>query len=516
MADSRNPPPLPAADTSDFIARLHRGTATHAEQEKVNLFAEAASPSPAVRTLACMVTHGMGQQVRFETCALIAEAFVRGGRKPAHVHANRVQLTPSADLLARMEVIFLAQDGEPETHVHIYEGYWAPLTEGKISLTATILFLFSAGWRGLKACVTKPRPAEFVSGRRGLFTRWVFQHMHEFPIKKKTFAHLLWIVAILAIGVGLAYWCEQTLLRVAVSLKAVLATQHVPTSTVWSGLLAEAKLHLHALLALLQHLYTNLWQNCLRLLGLVLGGIYAYWFRYFLVEYVGDIAIYVSSYKVSAFQEVRDAIQKTVVDVGKQIVGATLPPTPLDGPTDPAARPLYDGLIFVGHSLGSVIAYDLINALIVWDETACAGRYNVVGRIHRFLTFGSPLDKTAFLFRTQTKQDHHYREALAGLMQPLVLSYDFRPFPWVNLYSRRDPVSGSLVYYDWPVFSDPCPSAGEGSTPSDRRHICNLPDPAARVPILAHVEYWGGDLLTAQLLDALNPPQPLPQRPSQP
>ncbi|MDQ2926366.1 MAG: hypothetical protein M3R43_12555, partial [Acidobacteriota bacterium] len=229
----------------------------------------------------------------------------------------------------------------------------------------------------------------------------------------------------------------------------------------------------------------------LRTLVLIVAAlVYRYVLNLFVIEYLGDVAIYVSSYKVSAFEDIRNAIQKIVITLGQQIFQAKDPKT---------GEPLYDGVIFVGHSLGSVITYDLINALIVWDTHGCDGEHNVVGRIHRFITFGSPLDKTAFLFRNQPSQDQHYREAMAGLMQAMVLDYALRPFPWVNLYSHRDIVSGILEYYD---------------TPHDLRpqlpgynHVDNRKDPAARTWILAHVQYWEGQEISAQLLAGLAPPR---------
>ncbi|MGA2214415.1 MAG: hypothetical protein ABSH31_14160, partial [Bryobacteraceae bacterium] len=51
-------------------------------------------------------------------------------------------------------------------------------------------------------------------------------------------------------------------------------------------------------------------------------------------------------------------------------------------------------------------------------------RQNVVGRTRALITFGSPLDKTAFLFRTQSNHPRdEMREELAASVQPLILSY---------------------------------------------------------------------------------------------
>jgi hypothetical protein len=138
-----------------------------------------------------------------------------------------------------------------------------------------------------------------------------------------------------------------------------------------------------------------------------------------------------------------------------------------------------------------VISYDLLNELIVWDQKACAGRTAVVSRTKRLITFGSPLDKTAFLFRSQISPDHHYREALACLQQPLILSYAVRPnqFRWYNLYSRADIISGNLVYYDDPLHAT--------------NPVMNVVDPHAWIPLIAHTQYWSGDRLAWLMQDAL-------------
>jgi hypothetical protein len=418
----------------------------------------------------------MGQQVPFETCASLAECFVRGDRKLKADHvpqANRVHLVADGDLLARMELVYAAESDEPETHVHIYEGYWAPLTEGKISFISTLLFLLSAGWRGLKTCVLRsPEDAQGKSAR-ATFTRWVFGKLRAFRVKPHTFVLLLWILLFVLLGILAGYFCEQALQHTWQALKGA-----------WDN---------KRFLMLYHAFVGDLWFNLLRIAGLIFAGLYLYWTRYFIVEFIGDVVIYVSSFQVSAFQEVRDNIQKTVLTVGKQIVAATDP--------NDTTKPLYDSLVFVGHSLGSVITYDLINALLVWDATVCNGQYDFQQRVRTLITFGSPLDKTAFLFRTQISPEHHYRETLAALMQPLILEYGFRTFPWINIHSHLDPVSGALDYYDWP----PVTPADEvkGPVAAGRYFIQNKIDPQARWPIVAHTDYWDHTIITDQLLDAI-------------
>ena len=206
--------------------------------------------------------------------------------------------------------------------------------------------------------------------------------------------------------------------------------------------------------------------------------------RYLVVEFVGDVAIYVSSYKVSRYDDIRTKILNEVMGVARQIYSA--------GIAD-HTNTAYDDVVIVGHSLGSVISYDLLNWCINWDQVENNFRHKVIGRTKRLITFGSPLDKTAFLFRTQVSDARNLREALAARQQPLILDYmKFRPlesFKWINIFSPADIVSGSLEYYDvkdLPGYNG----------------IINVRDPEATTPLLAHVQYWSNAELHKQLYDA--------------
>src|ERR1700723_928109 len=210
----------------------------------------------------------------------------------------------------------------------------------------------------------------------------------------------------------------------------------------------------------------------------------AFFVRYFIIQYVGDVAAYISPYKDSKFDEIRRQIQNVGLGVGKTIYGFGSPA---------ATVPHYRRIVVVGHSLGSVLAYDTLNALINLDNVSTPeNRRDVIGRTRALITFGSPLDKTAFIFRMQARTDQEWiREQLAASVQPLTVSYDdFRPrsFDWFNIWSKMDIISGDLNYYDDPARAfnaAPC--------------VQNKPDPDARTPLKAHVEYWNNRLLRQEL-----------------
>lgn len=462
---------------------------------------EQVKEAPHVPRIAVLVTHGMGQQVPFETLSAIGQALItehmrpadewlqkesararddlkkrskepaveNGRRKgdippppatPPEVNVRRVRLTRAqgAPELSRAEVHFASCDGRP-IDVHVYESYWAPLTEGQISFPESVGFLFSAGWNGIKSYLSLGYRG--VSGKRpgfGHFDRWIFGDFQPMRIKGGTFLGLVW-----AMLSAIVFLAPALLLFTPFGLDACKV------------IYAKYKTEFFT---------SDHWVQALTILGVLVFAVIAYWAHYFMVEFVGDVAIYVSSFKVSRFDEIRNKILDAAKSVSQQIY--------LAGILDDHEQP-YDAVVIVGHSLGSVISYDLLNAAINWDQVENEFAYKVVERTRRLITFGSPLDKTAFLFRTQVGSNRNLREALAARQQPLILDYrQFRPagFQWVNIYSPMDFVSGHLDYYDVPDDEDCNP-------------VVNVIDWRAWIPGLAHVQYWGNAKLHETLYAAV-------------
>jgi hypothetical protein len=178
--------------------------------------------------------------------------------------------------------------------------------------------------------------------------------------------------------------------------------------------------------------------------------------------------------------------------------------------------PEYERIVYLGHSLGSVIAYDTLNAMInIQAGSRHSGERNpVVHRTRALITFGSPLDKTAFLFRVQLKlkwwqlnawrhaldNQGLLRETMVSAVQPLITSYEdfrfiqspMRGINWINVWSSRDIISGSLDYYDDPK-----------EPQNSLRHVQNLVDPDAWIPLAAHIQYWSKPTLRRVLYDEL-------------
>lgn len=406
--------------------------------------------------IAMLVCHGMGEQVRYETLGDLARSLITP--IVAEVEPTNVTLTRVHDsTVARAEILW--KETDPATgittpyEVHLYEAYWAPITEGCITYWETIKFLAEAAYTGLK-CSRFGRPCEFE--------RWMFGGVVKLPIGAGTKFALLGIFSVLAFVVAM-------LLLISYELANLV-------KTVTTGPITTDKI-VHFLLPFYFTAHP-VWTWVLSLAFWI--AVPAFFFvRYFIIEYVGDVAAYISPFKASKFQAIRDAIQKVGLDAARLIYGFT-----------PAEVPEYEKVILVGHSLGSVLAYDTLNAILNLDLTSHSSR-RVLERTRALVTFGSPLDKTAFLFRNQPNRlDDPLREQMAAASQPLILDYSLRPerFEWINIYSPADIISGSLDYYD--DVSQPGYSACR---------VRNMTDPDARTPLAAHVEYWKNPALSTVL-----------------
>ena len=562
----------------------------------------------AARRIAIFVAHGMGQQIPFETLDAIAESLraydanLTGRRdKPT---SNTIKAGPE-QWLQRIELKLKSIDNPIEAHV--YEGYWAPLTEGRITLRQVMGFLSGAGSNGLQIA-------------RKTFRRWLMGEYRAFPTPIRIVLYLLVALATVASLVALnstivtvaatrtlfaqsPWWLTDglfadltTTFNAVVTMMIVFAASLAVSQVIrrlklpvmarktwgWvtvilfyltvlaiilAGISVVSLIFLHVrggvaddaqlwqrfaskdwidrfnasfdswaltlvlivaavilllrLLLVLRGLIRDLGDPHGRWLTVAIGAAFSIlvlavgfvvhgffetlqggngfmaaqrgiawpllvgasaFIRLVLVQYLGDVAIYVMPYKVDAFNDLRKEIKETVYKVAQAVYKLK---------DQSGKRPAYDHVIVLGHSLGSVIAYDALNRLIHEDRVAnAADALHVVDRTPLFLTFGSPLDKTAFIFGAQGHGTTEARESLAASVQPLIQSYDYRPASWINIYSPWDIISGYLDLYDLPDATDP-------------RKVNNLKDPEATTLLMAHTEYWKDTLLVRTLYDAL-------------
>jgi hypothetical protein len=534
-----------AAEEPQDYAQLN----VHVEPPKAKL---PAPPAPLVakrdRRVAVLVCHGMGQQVQFETL----DAVVREVRETAlrcgtlvpkdqtvgvSLHADEGRFVARAELK-----LTLKDQDKSRREVHFYEAYWAPLTEGRVTLRETLTFLVDAGRRGMSFAY------------RGVFDRWMFGGREEFQIPPRRVLQLglgLWMIllvtaaiaatgllplmklldvfrvghtdpqiavtAAVAFSIGIFLAVFGVLVVLVAAILGPGADVERPKAVIDApiGILAPPKsrrvLMVFALLifigasgGLTAWFGARLYRGWIlpavidpagHLVAVVLmvlvflgqTALFRWFVKSFLIEFAGDVAAYVSPYKVSKFEEIRHAIQERGREAARFIYSAS-----------ESGSLLYDEVFVVGHSLGSVLAYDTLNDAIKrdthengWGTGAPHGGYQVVDRTKLLLTFGSPLDKTAFIFRTQkTEREIDVREALAGAQQPLILSYAMRCAHWINLWSPSDWISGTLGYYDAPQ-----PRPGQA--------VCNIQNLGSKLPPIAHTDYWSGPLFRGVLHTAL-------------
>jgi hypothetical protein len=455
------------------------------------------------RKVAVFVAHGMGQQVPFETMDCVAAGLMRmaskGNQPAASIRAETCLI--GGQKLQRIELA-MTDEGDEPLEVHVYEGYWAPVTEGQVKITDVMSFLLRGGVNGIRN-----------AGRD--FHRWLFGGAVNFGKRPKT-GFFLSIASLAVLSLIVANFLVTVLFadRLAAKLKdpgavggAILAPDD-QTFTALTTLVAGWVIYSVAIaivLGLAHRTRSSAWTWPLGVLlwgwvaytilglgfapPLVLAGcidvsafgfevfntysvvvwilllVLSYLLRGVMIQFPGDVAAYISTHTLDRFQKIRTEIKDSVSKVAKAIYAGND----------------YEGVVWVGHSLGSVVVYDALNGVIMDDQLA--GHTSAVDRTRLLVTFGSPLDKIAFIFASQWVRATETREALAASFQPLVLDYQkFRKFPWANVWSRADIISGDLDFYD-------------DLKKSNGQQVVNIIDERATTPLLAHIEYWQNPLL---------------------
>ena len=479
---------------------------------------------PLPRARAVLVVHGMGQQVRFQGLDQIAQGLLRETvgemRNPV---ARTVKI--GDETYQRLE-LFLPLPGGGEREVHVYEAYWAPITEGQVTLRDVTSFLFGAVFNGVRnlggalhysfgraSTIRPPFSAVIALGsafgvlltlvamngvllalaalnglQPGFVSDSIKAHVTEGEpaLLAILAAFSLATLALLLVLAGVE-WAKRRTVRVRLDgLWRALGAALQALFLVWLSLTLLAGLAVAVLVSgfgpasWLRDTFSCAWLAKHWMLPLAALLVASAAVRRLFVQYLGDVAAYVTSYKLDRFNEVRQRIKEIARKTAAALYEAA----------ESGSR-AYDGVAVVAHSLGSVVAYDALNALLV-DDMVSAEKRDVAERTRLFLTFGSPLEKTAFLFASQAKKTTDAREALVASLQPLISDYAFRPFRWINVFSRRDPISGRLTSYD-----------DSSQSLYRRRRIRNLPDRSAVLPLLAHLEYFSDPVVSRQLVRAL-------------
>ena len=165
------------------------------------------------------------------------------------------------------------------------------------------------------------------------------------------------------------------------------------------------------------------------------------------IDYLGDAAIYTTTDIKSKHYDIRKSILDDSIDKIKALIE--------DGN--------YKEIIIVGHSLGSVIAFDTLNKINHAMNVKSIDQH-LADKIKGFITFGSPLDKIAFFFREHTPDSQYIRRQILAHFHGfksinlnlqkngLKVENPIKPLldvhiKWINFYDDNDPVSGHLDFY---------------------------------------------------------------------
>ena len=165
------------------------------------------------------------------------------------------------------------------------------------------------------------------------------------------------------------------------------------------------------------------------------------------VDYMGDVAIYTTTDVKSKHYHVRNSILTDAVKDVKSLID----------------NERYKNVIIAGHSLGSVIAYDTLNR-VNHSLNLKPTEWQSANKISGLVTFGSPLDKTAFFFREHTSDSQYVRRQILDhfhsfkgralnlkgvgvkVEDPIMPLLD-NQILWINFWDAKDPVGGNLDFY---------------------------------------------------------------------
>lgn len=493
------------------------------------------------RKQALLIIHGIGEQNPYETLDSFARGVFTYLRDALHVHAKAklcpIEIAHKDWTQVGMRIGLFDKDrelpecpessahaakhgeDEPDARVDLFEYYWAPLTEDKLTAVETVKWVLFTDLTPLKYFVDDLQ--EMIGA----------QHMGRLRATGKALklyarelARVLLLYVPLAAGLGLLlHWLSGThswtealknifahsLAYLTVVHGAILLLYFLTALMGWFGLqgLWELKQYpgaaietigdvvwlvldaLGAAVFLAVALELDLrpgryvaWHVLRRVFGNghwqpLAGAALAWIVGYAMTAYVADVAVYTNMDAKSKNFVTRNAI--------------------LDGSTAALKMLLacgeYDRVILAGHSLGSVIAYDTINEILAQynanpspqqdDRPELALTLAQLESLKGLVTFGCPLDKIYYFFREHVKRNQAIRAQILSMLHSFrkkrsgrdygkfEFNYHFGQLDelvWLNAWARMDFVSGRLQFY----------------RVNNQRQFCYA------TPVLAHLSYW--------------------------
>lgn len=500
--------------------------------------------APAVKRLAqrrtaMLVIHGIGEQNPYETLDQFSRNLMRylsneGGIDDLEISAARYDHNDSIEARIRLSTEKFGPAPDQPGLIDVYEYYWAPETEDKISYKETLSWLIRTTLTPLRLLNENvqaiseaekrgegentgeddgellsrgaifrreirriiliylpllfllgslsyllPKATELPATLQHIFKTWTTDHPWAKAIMTCFF------IFALAINYVVIRQLWKNWLRRMRRQSAIVKTQWVWQTFLIGLVFTFAGLGVGWLRSVsLSQYFWPLYQ--LNVLAILFGAGVAKVIQLFLANFVGDVAVYTNiNAKAKNFQ-VRKAI----------LAGSTTALIRLLREANVAeSQQTYDQVIVAGHSLGSVIAYDTLNQLlnkgssrpdqIVNHVPAATGiDQDDLKKISALITFGSPLDKVYYFFRENVSQHQAVRAQLLQFLQ----SFKKRPSSLdygVYRFQRYDAsgLDGVTWLNAWSK-QDPVSGALHFYTGLKRREF------DYKIPIYAHLSYW--------------------------
>ena len=411
---------------------------------------------------AILVIHGIGEQNPYETL----DSFARG--MATHFADNRPALR--AERIYHEEWTEVAVHVEFEKavtphglkHLSLFEFYWAPFTEDKVSYWGVLRWLARTAFTPLAYLADNLQALlwqeQEKSGKPPSRRRAVALFLRE--VLRIAFAYVPLLILIAVIS-SLLYLNAPTAVDTVRSLVNVLRQeQHLGGLGLFVVCFAVASVLLWFILQELIHwaarsgpsverIAEKVWLalaiicsvgfllaglGLARLMSVDLGsyaqlvlrwstlGVLALvgglWFlKRVAVGYLGDIAVYVTTdQKAASFEAKRAILKRSSTALATLLIDRTRQ---------------FDQVVLCGHSLGSVIAYDTVNELLsrVWatPEPGVTGKgvapiltRSDLEKLRGLVTFGSPLDKVYYFYREHVASDQAVRAQILSFLYSLL------------------------------------------------------------------------------------------------
>jgi len=416
---------------------------------------------------AILVIHGIGEQNPYETL----DSFARGlathfaERKPV-LRAERISHEEWTEVAVHVEFKD-AVTPRGLKHLSLFEFYWAPFTEDKVSYWGVIRWLARTAFTPLAYLADNLQALlwqeQEKSGKPPTRRRAVALFLRE--VLRIAFAYVPLLI-IVAVTVSLLYANAPTAVETVRSLVDLLRhDQHLGGLGLVVVCLAVASVLLWFILQELIHwaarsgpsvekIAENVWLalaviccvgfflaglGLARILAIDLGpyvqlvvrrstlGVLALvgglWFlKRIAVGYLGDIAVYVATDQKAASFEAKAAIlRQSSTALATLLIDRTRQ---------------FDQVVLCGHSLGSVIAYDTVNELLsrVWSTPELGkGAVQALTRsdlenLRGLVTFGSPLDKVYYFYREHVASHQAVRAQILSFLYSLLRARSGRDY----------------------------------------------------------------------------------------